>query len=383
MADRRNIPAEREHYLDNSATTQVLPEAAAEALRLMTVCYGNPSSLHTKGFLAKKELDAARAIVARRLGAGPEEIVFTGGGTEANNLALLGAAQARRRLGNRVVTTAVEHDSVLRAVGELEKQGFEVVLLREPDDRDALEEAIDGNTVLVSMMLVNNETGAFLPVQAAARAIKRKNAPALLHTDCVQAFCKTDFTPARLGADLCTVSAHKVHGPKGVGALYIKKGVRVLPQMHGGGQERGMRSGTESLPLIAAFAKAVELAPKPGAVLPEMERLNHMLRDRLADMPDMVVNAPVEGLPYILNLSAVGVRAETMLHFLAQRGVYVSAGSACGKGAKSHVLTALRLPPERVESALRVSFSRFSTEEDVAALVEGLRAGLGSLARAR
>ncbi len=383
MADRRNIPAGREHYLDNSATTQVLPEAAAEALRLMTVCYGNPSSLHTKGFLAKKELDAARAIVARRLGAGPEEIVFTGGGTEANNLALLGAAQARRRLGNRVVTTAVEHDSVLRAVGELEKQGFEVVLLREPDDRDALEEAIDGNTVLVSMMLVNNETGAFLPVQAAARAIKRKNAPALLHTDCVQAFCKTDFTPARLGADLCTVSAHKVHGPKGVGALYIKKGVRVLPQMHGGGQERGMRSGTESLPLIAAFAKAVELAPKPGAVLPEMERLNHMLRDRLADMPDMVVNAPVEGLPYILNLSAVGVRAETMLHFLAQRGVYVSAGSACGKGAKSHVLTALRLPPERVESALRVSFSRFSTEEDVAALVEGLRAGLGSLARAR
>ncbi|WP_322169545.1 cysteine desulfurase family protein [Acutalibacter caecimuris] len=383
MADRRNIPADREHYLDNSATTQVLPEAAAEALRLMTVCYGNPSSLHTKGFLAKKELDAARAIVARRLGAGPEEIVFTGGGTEANNLALLGAAQARRRLGNRVVTTAVEHDSVLRAVGELEKQGFEVVLLREPDDRDALEEAIDGNTVLVSMMLVNNETGAFLPVQAAARAIKRKNAPALLHTDCVQAFCKTDFTPARLGADLCTVSAHKVHGPKGVGALYIKKGVRVLPQMHGGGQERGMRSGTESLPLIAAFAKAVELAPKPGAVLPEMERLNHMLRDRLADMPDMVVNAPVEGLPYILNLSAVGVRAETMLHFLAQRGVYVSAGSACGKGAKSHVLTALRLPPERVESALRVSFSRFSTEEDVAALVEGLRAGLGSLARAR
>ncbi len=383
MADRRNIPAEREHYLDNSATTQVLPEAAAEALRLMTVCYGNPSSLHTKGFLAKKELDAARAIVARRLGAGPEEIVFTGGGTEANNLALLGAAQARRRLGNRVVTTAVEHDSVLRAVGELEKQGFEVVLLREPDDRDALEEAIDGNTVLVSMMLVNNETGAFLPVQAAARAIKRKNAPALLHTDCVQAFCKTDFTPARLGADLCTVSAHKVHGPKGVGALYIKKGVRVLPQMHGGGQERGMRSGTESLPLVAAFAKAVELAPKPGAVLPEMERLNHMLRDRLADMPDMVVNAPVEGLPYILNLSAVGVRAETMLHFLAQRGVYVSAGSACGKGAKSHVLTALRLPPERVESALRVSFSRFSTEEDVAALVEGLRAGLGSLARAR
>lgn len=376
-----------EHYLDNSATTRVLPEAAEEAVRLMTDCYGNPSSLHTRGFLAKKELDAARAVIAKRLGAAPDEITFTGGGTEANNLALLGAAHARKRLGNKIVTTAVEHDSVLNAARELERQGFQVVYLS-PDSTgavspEALAAAIDEKTILVSVMLVNNETGAFQPVQAAAGAIKRNRAPALLHTDCVQAFCKADFTPKKLGADLCTVSAHKIHGPKGVGALYVKKGTRLLPQVFGGGQERGLRSGTESLPLIGAFAKAVELAPKPGEALGRLRDLQDMLWGRLAEIPGVEVNSPRDGLPYILNLSAMGVRAETMLHFLASRGVYVSAGSACGRGSPSHVLTAMGLPKERVASALRVSFSRFSTEVDVQALAEGLRAGLESLARER
>ena len=374
-----------EHYLDNSATTAVLPEAAAEASRLMLEGWGNPSSLHTKGFLAKKELEAAREVVARRLGAQAEEIVFTSGGTEANNLALLGAANARKRMGNRIVTTAIEHDSVLNAVRELEKQGFQAVYVRpRPDggiDPAELEAAIDERTVLVSVMLCNNETGAVLPVQAAARAIKRKKAPALLHTDCVQAFCKLDFTPKGLGADLCTVSGHKVHGPKGVGALYVKKGARILPLIHGGGQERGLRSGTEGLPLIGAFAKAVELAPKAAAVLPGIQKLYDRLLTQLAALPGVAVRSPAEGLPYILNFSPVGVRAETMLHFLAQRGVYVSAGSACGKAKPSHVLEAMGLPREQIASALRASFSRFSTEEDVQALVEGVRAGLGSLSR--
>ncbi len=375
------------HYLDNSATTPVLPEAAQEALRLMTQDWGNPSSLHTLGFLAKKELDTARLTLAKRLGAGPEELVFTGGGTEANNLALLGTAAARKRLGNKIVTTAVEHDSVLNAAKELEAQGFQVEYVR-PDsaghvDPEALWEAIDGNTILVSVMLVNNETGVVLPVAEAARAIRRKKAPALLHTDCVQAFCKLDFTPQKLGADLCTVSAHKIHGPKGVGALYVKKGTRILPRVFGGGQERGLRSGTESLPLIGAFAKAAELAPRPGEVLPRMEELHHMLWERLRAIPGVALNTPSEGLPYIVNFSALGVRAETMLHFLAQRDVYVSAGSACGKAAPSHVLAAMSLSRERVSSALRVSFSRFSTEEDVFALTEGLRAGLSSLKKKR
>lgn len=375
------------HYLDNSATTPVLPEAAQEALRLMTEAWGNPSSLHTLGFQAKKELDAARLTVAKRLGAGPEEIVFTGGGTEANNLALLGAAAARKRLGNKIVTTAVEHDSVLNAAKELESQGFQVEYVR-PDgagriDSQALWEAIDKNTILVSVMLVNNETGAVLPVEEAARAIRRKEAPALLHTDCVQAFCKLDFTPKRLGADLCTVSAHKIHGPKGVGALYVRKGARILPRVFGGGQERGLRSGTESLPLIGAFARAVELAPRPGELLPRMEALHHRLREGLLAIPGVELNSPQEGLPYLVNFSALGVRAETMLHFLAGREVYVSAGSACGKAAPSHVLAAMGLPRERISSALRVSLSRFTTEEDLLALCEGVRAGLSTLAKER
>ena len=377
----------REHYLDNSATTPVLPEAAAEALRLMTDCWGNPSSLHSRGFWAKKELDAARATVARRLGAAPEEIIFTSGGTEANNMALLGAAAARCRLGNKIVTTAVEHDSVLQAPKELEAQGFQVVSI--PPDKAGLvrpqdlEAAIDESTILVSLMLVNNETGTLLPVREAAQLIKRGRAPALLHTDCVQAFCKMDFTPQKLGADLCTVSAHKIHGPKGVGALYVKRGTRILPRVFGGGQERGLRSGTESLPLIGAFAKAVELSPRPAALLPSMRTLRETLLTLLGDIPEIVVNSPEEGLPYILNLSAVGVRAETMLHFLAQRGISVSSGSACGKGAPSHVLAAMGLPKERAASALRVSLSRFTTEEDLAALAQGLRAGLDSLAKER
>ena len=372
-----------EHYLDNSATTPVLREAAEAASRLMLDCFGNPSSLHTRGFLAKKELDAARAVIAARLGAQPEEIVFTSGGTEANNLALFGAASARKRLGQKVVTTAVEHDSVLRVMAGLEGQGFAVEYLRPgPDGRvseEALAQAIDGETILVSVMLANNETGALQPVEAAARAIRRKKAPALLHTDCVQAFCKLDFTPRRLG----TVSGHKVHGPKGVGALYIRKGVRILPQLLGGGQERGLRSGTESLPLVGAFAKAVEYAPKPGEAWEHAAALNRRLRQALGGVPQAAVNSPEEALPYILNFSVLGVRAETLLHFLAQRGVYVSSGSACGKAKPSHVLAAMGLPEERVGSALRASFSRFSTDEDVDALAEGVKAGLEALAKER
>lgn len=374
-----------EHYLDNSATTRVLPEAAEEALRLMTGCYGNPSSLHTLGFQAKKELEAARAVIARRLGAQAEEVTFTGGGTEANNIAVLGAARARKRLGGHIVTTQIEHDSVLNAMKQLESEGFRVTYLAPGADGNIdpgeLERAIGPETVLVSMMLCNNETGAILPVQAAARVIKRKKAPAVLHTDCVQAFCKLDFTMKGLGADLCTVSGHKVHGPKGVGALCVKKGVRVLPLVYGGGQERGLRSGTESLPLICAFAKAVELAPKAGETLDKMRELRGLLLEKLAAVPEVEVNSTEEGLPYIVNLSAMGVRAETMLHFLAQRGVFVSAGSACGKAKPSHVLEAMGLGRERVASAIRVSFSRFSTTEDVEALADGLRAGLESLER--
>lgn len=372
-----------EHYLDNSATTRVLPEAARKAAEVMVEEYGNPSSLHTRGFRARQELEASRETVAARLGAKPEELYFTSGGTEGNNLALFGAALAKKRQGNRIVTTLAEHDSVLGTVGELEKQGFEVVRLR-PDSEGHLSEeqlfdAVNEKTILVSMMLVNNETGAVFPVSAAARAIRRKKAPALLHTDAVQAFGKLEFSPAKLGADLCTVSAHKVHGPKGVGALYVSKSARILPHTFGGGQEKGLRPGTESVPLICAFGEAVRLLPKASEAGPEMERLNGLLRGKLRELPEVTVNSPEDGLPYILNFSAGRVRAETMLHFLAEQNIFVSSGSACGRAKPSHVLEAMGLPKERISSALRVSFSRFSEEDDVLALAEALKKGLRTL----
>ena len=376
-----------EHYLDNSATTQVLRPVAEKALELMVGQYGNPSSLHTLGFRARQLVEEARGLVAKRLGAQPEEIFFTSGGTEANNLAVLGAAHARRRLGNKIVTTAAEHDSVLNPCRELERRGFEVVYLK-PDSSgnlpaEALAQAIDSDTILVSCMLVNNETGAIFPVEEAARAIRRSKAPALLHVDAVQGFGKLDFTPRRLGADLLTLSGHKLHAPKGVGALYRKRDVRILPQVFGGGQERGLRSGTESAPLICALGEAVRLLPPAGETLAHVQELNTRLRRALAAMPEVVIHSPEDGLPYVLNFSAGQVRGETMLHFLAQRGVYVSSGSACGKAKPSHVLEAMGLPREQVQSALRVSFSRFSTQEDVDALAEGLKLGLKALAQSR
>lgn len=378
-----------EHYLDNSATTPVLPEAAQKAFEMMTGEFGNPSSLHSRGFHAKQEMEAARAIIAARLGARPEEITFTSGGTEGNNLAIFGGADAGKRRGNRIVTTAAEHDSVLNPMKELEKQGFEVVYLK-PDSEGKITEgqiaeAVNEKTIFISIMLVNNETGAVFPVQAAQRAVRRAKAPALIHVDAVQAFGKLDLTPQKLGADLVTVSAHKVHGPKGAGALYVRKGVRILPRTFGGGQEKGLRSGTESVPLLCAFGEAVKQMPKAAETLPRIEALNALLREKLKTLPVVEINSPSDGLPdglpYILNFSAGTVRAETMLHFLSERGIYVSSGSACGKAKPSHVLEAMGLPRERISSSLRVSFSRFSTEEDVEALCAALAEGLKTLAR--
>ena len=372
-----------EHYLDNAATTPVLPEAAERARALMVEDFGNPSSLHTRGFRARQALEESREAIAGKLGAAPQELVFTGGGTEGNNLAILGAAQARRRLGDKIVTTAIEHDSVLGAMQELERQGFRVAYVKPQGDGrvplEALAEEIDGDTVLVSVMAVTTETGARQPVEELARAIKRRKAPALLHTDAVQAFGKILFSPAKWGVDLCTLSAHKIHGPKGVGALYIKKGARLLPRSFGGGQERALRPGTESLPLIGAFAQAAKLLPPPAQALESVGLLRDSLLAGLRELPEATVHSPEDGLPYMVNFSAGTVRAETMLHFLAQRGVYVSAGSACGKAKPSHVLAAMGLPKEQIASALRVSFSRFSTIEDVEALLAALKEGLKSL----
>ena len=374
-----------EIYFDNSATTRVCPEAAEKAVEMMTRNYGNPSSLHTMGFRAEQELRSAREAVAFLLGAKPEEIYFTSGGTESNNIALFGAARARKKRGNRIVTTQIEHPSVLNTMKCLEREGFEVVYLK-PDrwgklSPEQVREAVTPDTILVSMMRVNNEVGSILPVEAAADAIEAAKAPALLHVDAVQAFGKLPLHVQKLRADLMSVSGHKIHGPKGIGALYVRKGVHIEPLTYGGGQEKDMRPGTESMPLIAAFGAAVKALPDPEDELSVMWELNAFLRAELAKLDGVTVNSPEDALPYILNFSAGGVRAETMLHFLSDRGVYVSSGSACSKGRESHVLKAMGLPRERIASALRLSFCRFNTKAEAKAFIAALRDGLASITK--
>jgi cysteine desulfurase len=384
-------------YLDNSATTRVCDEAAQKMLDVMQNHFGNPSSLHMMGLEAELILTAARKSVAAALGVSSTEIFFTSGGTEANNLAVLGAARALRRRGNRIVTTAIEHPSVQNAVTVLEKEGFEVVRLV-PDADGAVREsdlleAVTKETVLVSMMLVNNETGAIQPVAAAKRAVTRVDSPALVHCDCVQGFLKIPFRPDRLGVDLATVSSHKIHGPKGAGALYIRSGARVLPLLFGGGQEKGLRPGTEPLPAIAGFGEAAHVA---CALFDDTARSTRALRrlciDRLSAMPAAVLNPDTLGgrspqederlfAPHILNVSIPGLRSETMLHFLESKGIFVSSGSACAKGATSPVLTAMGLASARVDSAIRVSFCRDNTPEDAAALIDALAYGAANLFR--
>lgn len=360
----------QEIYLDNAATTRTHPEIARLALEMMCENYGNPSSLHEMGIRAQLAVDRARKQVAKALGCLPEELTFTSGGTEANNLAILGGAEALRRRGNTVVTTQVEHASVSTAFGRLEQLGFTVKRISPLEDGsldvNALAGAVDEDTVLVSCMLVNSEVGAVSDIAAGVRAARKKRKDLLFHCDAVQAFGKLYFTPKALGVDLLTVSGHKIHAPKGVGALYVRRGARILPQTFGGGQERGLRPGTESTPLIAAFGLAAERSAEgKRAALDKVNTICGFFLDKAEKIQGICRNSAPQGTPYICNLSLPGYRSEILLHYLAEGGIYVSSGSACSRGEKSHVLTAMGLPLERIDSALRVSFSADNTAEDV------------------
>ena len=373
-------------YLDNSATTQVCPPAAQKALSLMTEIYGNPSSLHGMGFAAEQEISLARRRVAEMLGAKPEEMVFTSGGTEANNLAIFGAVQARRRQGDTIVTTAIEHPSVLGCMAQLEKQGLRVVYLA-PDglgriSAEQVMQAVDSRTILVSLMAVNNETGAVLPVEAAAKAVARAKAPALVHVDAVQAFGKMPLRPQKARIDLLTMSGHKIHAPKGVGALYIRSGVRILPQVFGGGQEKGLRPGTEAVPLIGALGEAIAQLPDLARQWQIQTGLTEECRRLLAGIDGVQFHSPPDASPYVLNFSTGSVRSETMLHFLSERGIFVSSGSACAKARASHVLSAMKLSPERLHTAIRVSFSRYTVQEEIETFVQAVAEGVRTLAKA-
>ena len=372
-----------EHYLDNSATTAVSAAAAEKALKVMTEIYGNPSSLHTKGIEAEKELENARHVIASKLGAQEEEIFFTSGGTEANNLALFGAAEAKKRSGKKIVVSSVEHSSVIEAAKYLEQNDWDVKYISPREDGkihpEDVAEQIDGNTTLVSIMYVNNETGAIMPVDEIFEQARAKNPQIICHTDAVQAFGKLEIKAKKLGADLISVSGHKVFAPKGVGAIYIKRGVRLVPRQYGGEQEKKHRPGTEPLPLIAAFGTACGEFDIPGN-FEAVSALNSYAKEKLAKIDGVLINSPQDALPYVLNITAGRVRSETMLHFLEEREVYVSSGSACAKGKPSHVLSAMGYNKQRADSALRISFSKHNTKEDIDALCEGIELGLKILA---
>lgn len=372
-------------YLDNAATTRPCPACVEAVHAALTGNFANPSSLHQAGLAAKRGVEAARAAVASTIGAAdPQEIYFTSGGTEANNLALFGAAYAGRRKGRRIVTTAIEHESVLEAAAQLEAEGFEVVRLR-PDGEGRitaaqLEDAVNRDTILISVMMVNNEVGSILPVEAIRRMIKRSDAPALLHIDAVQAFGKLPVQVRKLGADLCTITAHKIHGPKGVGALYIKKGTILRPRTYGGEQEKKLRPGTEATPLIAGFGAAVETLPDWRQSERHVRELKEALLERLKNMDGVLVQSPLDGSPYVVSLSLPGYRSQTIIQALSAAGVYVSNGSACAKGKKSHVLSAMGLPAKQADGTIRVSFARDSTLEDVEELAGSLKAVMAQVA---
>lgn len=373
-----------EVYFDNGATTKVSQTAAKKVMHLLTENFGNPSSLHTKGINAQNEMDYARRIIADKLAASAGEIVFTSGGTEANNLAVVGTAYSRKRMGNRIVTSAIEHSSVMSACKHLEENGFDVVYLM-PNEKGTislsdLENAINEKTILVTLMYVNNETGAVLPVEKVSRIIKIKNAPAVFHCDAVQAFGKFPFTVSKIKADLLSITAHKIHGPKGVGALYIKKGVRVQPLHFGGSQENSFRPGTQAVPLIGGFGEAA--AEIDYTAREKVQGIREYLKDELKKFDDIVLHDVEPFMPYILNFSVVGIKSETMLHFLAQNNIFVSSGSACSKGKASHVLKAMGIAGKELDGAIRISFSKNSNIEQAQRFLEVLKQGVKTLARA-
>lgn len=373
-----------EHYLDNSATTRVCQEAADAALNAMLNVYGNPSSTHTKGREAKKLLDLARAQTAAAVGCKPGELVYTSCGSESDNWALLSGAQAMQRRGNHIISSAVEHDAIRKSLEELESRGFEVTRLM-PDETGRIRtedviNALRDDTILVSLMLVNNETGAVTDIAGISHALKRAKSQALLHTDAVQAFMKLPFTAKSLGADMISISGHKIHAPKGIGALYIREGLRLKPFIVGGAQEQGRRAGTEALPQIAALGAACEAARRDMAAnIARMSGFKTEIIERLAaDIPELRY-IPTDS-PHILSISLPGWRSEVLMNYLEAQEVYVSKSSACKKGGRSHVLEAIGLEPRVIDGALRIGLSRFTTQEDVDALCTGLKAAHDTLA---
>ena len=365
-------------YLDNSATTKPCQEAVDAMLYALTENWGNPSSLYSFGIESAHSLRNARSKVAAAMGAEPDRIYFTSGGTEADNWAILGTAKRFGKRNKHIITTAIEHHAVLNTMKDLEAQGFEVTYLQ-PDCNgriglDALKTALRKDTVLVSIMMVNNEVGSVMPIQQMAKLTHKVCPEAVFHTDAVQGFMKIPFTAKTLGADLITVSSHKIHGPKGAGALYISPRLRSFPPLLlGGGQESGLRSGTEATPAIFAFAAAC--AACFPSLREDIQKEAHLLQlcvDKLHSMDGVTINGAHEA-PHILSISIPGVPTQNSINILQDDGICVSAGSACAKGHRSHTLTAMGLKPEIMDSSFRISLCRDTTESEINAFVDGIQ----------
>ena len=372
-------------YLDNSATTKPCEKSIEYMNKALTENWGNPSSLHILGMNAEIAVDNARDCIAKAIGAAAKEVYFTSCGTEANNTAIMSALHRKNR-GNRIITTSIEHPSVLKAVENLKGFGFEVITLK-PQKNGVislleLENALNDKTVLVSIMLVNNETGAIQPVKQAAELTHRLAKNAFFHCDAVQAFGKMPINVKALGVDMLTASGHKIHAPKGIGFLYCSQKTHIAPLLLGGGQENGLRSGTECVPLICALQGAVEDLPNLENQLKTQKQLYDYTVKLLLDNGIATVNSNNEGLPYVLNISVNGYRSETLLHYLERKNIFVSSGSACSKGSISYVLKEMGKDNKAVDSAIRISFSRFNTKQDVDTLVNELANATKTLRKA-
>ncbi len=369
-------------YLDNSATTKPCKKAIDYMNKALTDNWGNPSSLHILGMNAEDMVNASRKTVARMLGAKDSEIIFTSCGSEANNMALM-SVLTRKNRGNRIITTTIEHPSVLETAKRLEGYGFEVIYLKPQQNGvislDALKAALNDKTLLVSIMLVNNEIGTIQPIEEAARLTKQLSPFAYFHTDAVQAFGKMPINVTKLGVDMLTASGHKIYAPKGIGFLYKSPRCHIAPFITGGGQEGGMRSGTESVPLIASLQGAVEDLPNLQLSLQKMREIYSYAKELFSADGDIVINSFDEGLPYILNISVPGYKSETLLHFLESREIYVSSGSACAKGNQSYVLKEIGLADKLIDSMLRISFSHTTEKEDIDKLYKALKVAKGQL----
>lgn len=365
-------------YLDNSATTRPCEAAVAAMTKALSEDWANPSALYQFGINVARALRTARVQVASAMGAEADRVFFTSGGTEADNWAIQGTVKRLGKRGKHIVTTAIEHHAVLNTMKELEAQGYEVTYLQPDSDGrigvEALKAALRPDTILVSVMMVNNEVGSVMPIAQMAKLTHKQCPNALFHTDAVQGFMKIPFAAKTLGADLISVSAHKVHGPKGCGALYISPKVRFFPALLvGGGQESGYRSGTEGTPGIFGFAAACE-ALKP-TLSEDIEREKKLLEDiitGLSNLDGVVINGAHDA-PHILSVSIPGVPTQNSINILQDAGICVSAGSACAKGHRSHALTAMNLSPERMDSSFRISLSRETTQEDVKSLLDGIQ----------